>query len=258
MTSVLIIGATRGLGAALVKEYASNPKTLTYATTRSDAAPSGFPDGIKWLSGIDLTNQHVGDNLSSQLEGEKPIDIVIINAGRFMTEDFSKSGGPNWDDELTMYTVSSIAPLFIVHRLVHNERLKAGSKIILISSEAGSITLRHEKEGGGNYAHHASKAALNMGGKLLSIDLKEKGIIVSIVHPGFMRTEMTKGVGFDKHWDEGGAVTPEVAAKSLVDWTETLDISKSGEYWAPRGPRDIGMAETVLGNNLETPLKLPW
>lgn len=77
MTSVLVVGATRGLGAALVKEYASNPKTLTYATTRSDAAPSGFPDGIKWLSGIDLTNQHVGDNLSSQLEGEKPLDVVV-------------------------------------------------------------------------------------------------------------------------------------------------------------------------------------
>jgi NAD(P)-dependent dehydrogenase (short-subunit alcohol dehydrogenase family) len=75
---------------------------------------------------------------------------------------------------------------------------------VLVSSESGSITLRHESEGGGNYAHHASKAALNMVGKLLSLDLKDKGIIVSTVHPGFMRTEMTKGVGFDKYWDDGG------------------------------------------------------
>lgn len=103
-----------------------------------------------------------------------------------------------------MYTTSSIAPVFVVHSLVHAGLLKSGSKIILVSSEAGSITLRHEKEGGGNYAHHASKAALNMAGKLLAIDLKEKGIIISIIHPGFMRTEMTKGVGFDKHWDAGG------------------------------------------------------
>jgi len=64
--------------------------------------------------------------------------------------------------------------------------------------------LRHDKEGGGNYAHHASKTALNMVGKLLSLDLKEHGVVVSIVHPGFMRTEMTKGVGFDKYWDDGG------------------------------------------------------
>jgi NAD(P)-dependent dehydrogenase (short-subunit alcohol dehydrogenase family) len=137
--------------------------------------------------------------------------------------------------------------------------LLSGSKIILVSSESGSIALRHPKEGGGNYGHHASKAALNMVGKLLSLDLKEKGIIVSIVHPGFMRTEMTKGVGFDKYWDDGGAVTPDEAAVSLKEWIEKLDIGKSGEYWAPRGPRDIGTAEVVMGKQEEgKPLQLPW
>ncbi len=103
-----------------------------------------------------------------------------------------------------MYTTSSVAPVFVVHRLVNEGYLHAGSKVVLVSSESGSIGLRHEKEGGGNYAHHASKAALNMVGKLLSLDLKEKGIVGSIVHPGFMRTEMTKGVGFDKYWEAGG------------------------------------------------------
>ena len=95
-------------------------------------------------------------------------------------------------------------PVFIVHHLVKANLLQEGSKVILVSSESGSINLRHEKEGGGNYGHHASKAALNMVGKLLSLDLKEKKIAVGIVHPGFMRTEMTKGVGFDKYWDAGG------------------------------------------------------
>lgn len=57
-----------------------------------------------------------------------------------------------------------------------------GSKIVLVSSESGSITLRHESEGGGNYAHHASKSALNMVGKLMSLDLKGQGIAVAIVH----------------------------------------------------------------------------
>lgn len=103
-----------------------------------------------------------------------------------------------------MYTTSAISPPFIVHALSRASMLKSGSKIILVSSESGSITLRHESEGGGNYGHHASKAALNMVGKLLSLDLKEKGVVVSVVHPGFMRTEMTRGVGFDKFWDDGG------------------------------------------------------
>ena len=69
-----------------------------------------------------------------------------------------------------------------MHHLVKAGFLDKGSKVILVSSESGSIALRHESEGGGNYAHHASKAALNMVGKLLSFDLKEKDIAVGIVH----------------------------------------------------------------------------
>lgn len=180
----------------------------------------------------------------------------IITAGYFAKEDFTS--GPDWEKELRMYTTSSIAPPFIVHRLFSSGLLRRGSKIVLVSSESGSITLRHESEGGGNYAHHASKAALNMVGKLLSLDLKDEGIVVSIVHPGFMRTEMTQGVGFDQFWDSGGAVTPDEAAKSLMEWTEGLDMSKSGQYWAPRGPRDIGTAPYTLGEGLSTPLRLPW
>jgi NAD(P)-dependent dehydrogenase (short-subunit alcohol dehydrogenase family) len=236
MLATLIVGATRGLGASLAKQYASKASTLVYATTRAASPPAGFPDHIKWLSNVDLTSPDVGDNLAKQLQGGQPLDHVIITAGRFTTEDFSAEKGPDWNEEVVMYTTSSIAPVFIVHKLAHAGLLQSGSKVVLVSSESGSITLRHESEGGGNYAHHASKAALNMVGRLLSLDLKEKGIIVSIVHPGFMRTEMTKGVGFDKYWDAGGAVTPDEAAKSLIDWTEGLDASKSGEYWAPRGP----------------------
>ena len=101
-------------------------------------------------------------------------------------------------------TTSAIAPPFLIHALSKCSYLPSGSKVVLVSSESGSITLRHEKEGGGNYAHHASKSALNMVGKLLSLDLKESGVVISMVHPGFMRTEMTKGVGFDKYWDDGG------------------------------------------------------
>lgn len=74
--------------------------------------------------------------------------------------------------------------MFVIHHLVKQGLLAGGSKIILVSSESGSIKLRHAKEGGGNYAHHASKAALNMVGKLLSLDLKEQGISVGIVHVG--------------------------------------------------------------------------
>ncbi|KAI1335369.1 oxidoreductase [Xylariaceae sp. FL0016] len=259
MPNILVVGGTRGLGGSLVKQYAADPSNIVYATARTKSAPgASFPELTRWLSDLDLMQSTIGEDIAAQLKGKGPLDVVVISAGRFMTEDFSKEKGPNWLDEVTMYTTSSIAPVFIIHNLAHTGLFKSGTKVVLVSSEAGSIALRHEKEGGGNYAHHASKAALNMAGKLLSLDLKEKGVVISIVHPGFMRTEMTKDVGFDAHWDEGGAITPDEAAESLREWIEKLDMSKSGEYWAPRGPRDIGMAETVMGKDLETPLQLPW
>lgn len=208
MSPILIIGATRGLGGALTKLYASRSDSTVYGTTRSSAAPDGFPTSVKWLPDVDLTQPSVGSHLVSLLGGSKPLAAVFITAGHFTTEDLTPEKGPDWDEELRMYTTSSVAPVFIVHALANAGLLQAGSKVVLVSSESGSIGLRHEKEGGGNYAHHASKAALNMVGKLLSLDLRDKDVVVSIVHPGFMRTEMTKGVGFDKYWDDGGGALP--------------------------------------------------
>jgi NAD(P)-dependent dehydrogenase (short-subunit alcohol dehydrogenase family) len=252
---VLIIGATRGLGASLRDLYTSKHLTQqVFATTRSDEGPAS-QSGVSWVPGIDLTKPDVGQKLVSQLPASLKLSTVIINAGYFGFEDFDM---PDWDKEVQMYTTSSIAPVFIVQQLVKSGFLVKGSKVILVSSESGSITLRHEKEGGGKYGHHASKAALNMVGKLLSLDLKPNGIAVGLVHPGFMRTEMTKSVGFDKYWDAGGAVTPKEAAESLAAFIDDFDITKTGQYWAPRGPADIGTAEPVLGTDLPTPLQLPW
>ena len=199
MSNVLIVGASRGLGAELAKQYASN--NTVFATSRSDKAPESTKN-LEYIPNIDVAEEDAGQKLASHI-GKKTLGTVIISAGYFATESFD---APSWENEVKMYTTSSIGPVFIVHHLVKAGLLAKGSKIILVSSESGSITLRHESEGGGNYGHHASKTALNMVGKLLSLDLKEKGIAVGIVHPGFMRTEMTRGVGFDKFWDDGGGM----------------------------------------------------
>ena len=194
MPDVLVVGATRGLGASMTQQYASCGVHV-FATARSSNHPASISN-ISYIPNVDIATETAGSTIASGV-GKKILDIVIITAGFFGTETFDE---PKWDDEVKMYTTSSIGPVFIVHHLAKAGLLSKGTKIILVSSESGSITLRHESEGGGNYAHHASKAALNMVGKLLSLDLKEKGISLGIVHPGFMRTEMTKGVGFDKYW----------------------------------------------------------
>lgn len=253
--SVLIVGGSRGLGAALVAHYTALTSVEVYATQRSSSHPGGDKN-VKWIHQIDLMKPTVGEDIAKQLPGVE-ISTIFITAGVFKREDFAD--GPNWQDEVAMYHTSSIAPPFIVHALVTAKNLLRGAKIVLVSSEAGSITLR--TAGGGDYAHHGSKAALNMVGKQLSYDLAPTGVAVAIVHPSFMRTEMTKGVGFDVAWDENGALHPHEAAEILAEWTdEELDMAKSGEFWAPRGTRDIGSWNDVYGkeSQKEGPVRLPW
>jgi len=261
MPNILVVGATRGLGAALVSHYRCQPSTTVYATSRSSSPPSSpSASNIHWLTSIDLMSPSCGTDLTSSLKSTK-IDTLYITAGYFATEDFSAKDGVNWDNEVKMYTTSSIAPVFIVHSLVNSSLLTKGSKTILVSSESGSITLRHEQEGGGNFGHHGSKAALNMVGKQLSFDLKDKSIAVGIVHPSFMRTEMTKNIGFDKFWDDGGALKPAEAAEIMAKWVDgTFGMSMTGQYWAPRGKRDIGNWDVVMGEDKgkEGPVQLPW
>lgn len=162
-------------------------------------------DNLVYIPGVDLEDENAGKVVLDFLHKHSVshIDIVIITAGYFATETLQN---PSFSAQEKMYRTCAIGPTILVTALANDSKtlLDSKSKIILVSSESGSITLRHEKEGGGNYGHHASKAALNMCAKLLSLDLKDRGIAVATVHPGFMRTEMTKGVGFDKYWDVGG------------------------------------------------------
>lgn len=219
--NILIVGASRGLGASLTKFYAQDKDNHIFATSRTSSTAES-PEHITYVEGIDIASEDAGPSIVKRIKPSgKTLDVVIITAGYFATETFDK---PDFDAEVQMYKISSIGPVFIVHHLVKAGLMAKDGKIVLVSSESGSITLRHESEGGGNYGHHASKAALNMAGKLLSLDLKAKGIAVGIVHvkhpcplycflltdlqPGFMRTEMTKGVGFDKYWDAGGGMSP--------------------------------------------------
>jgi len=260
MLSILVVGATRGLGNSLVQTYAADANNRVLATARTSKPPANTKN-ITYIPSIDLESPQAGSDLINFLQTRSisHLDVVIITAGYFATETLKE---PSFVAQERMYRTCAIGPTILVTSLANKDDklLNSQSKVIFVSSESGSIALRHDKEGGGNYGHHASKAALNMVAKLLSLDLKERGVAVAAVHPGFMRTEMTRRVGFDKFWDNGGAVTPDVAAKSLMEWVGTFDISKTGQYWAPRGPGDIGTAEAVLGpkDKLATPLQLPW
>lgn len=146
MKLVGVIGGTRGLGKALVDLYAKEDHNIVFASARYDA-PHSHPENVRWLSNVDIAMEDAGRKISAQYSGQDAMDVLYITAGYFELESFEE---PKWNAEVKMYTINAIGPVFLLKHLVDGKVLKKGSKIVLVSSEAGSIGLRAEKEGGGN------------------------------------------------------------------------------------------------------------
>ena len=83
-----------------------------------------------------------------------------------------------------------------------------------------------DNSSGGSYAYRASKAALNSISKNMSVDLKNKGVTVLILHPGIVKTSLVPG----SHEIEG-AVEPEAAANGLWNICKTKGVEQSGTFW---------------------------
>ena len=117
--------------------------------------------------------------------------------------------------------VNAVAPLRVVKALRGN--LRAGGKIALITSRMGSIG---DNGSGGAYGYRMSKAALNAAGMSLARDLKGSGIAVAILHPGWVRTEMT---------DHTGNIDAAGAAQQLVERLDGLTLETTGTFWHANG-----------------------
>jgi short-subunit dehydrogenase len=137
MPTALIVGATRGLGKELAAQYVTAGYT-GYGTARK-APPSDANQQVKWIEGVDIGTETAGDVVVKQVPSGQQIDILIVSAGFFGKESFDE---PDWKAEVTMYTVSSIGPVFLVQKLVKAGLLDKGSKVVFVSSESGSIALR--------------------------------------------------------------------------------------------------------------------
>ena len=83
MSDILIVGASRGLGASLAKQYASKGDHV-YASSRSNAPAD--TENITYISGIDVAKEEAGSTLVSRMGPEKKLKTVIITAGYFGTE----------------------------------------------------------------------------------------------------------------------------------------------------------------------------
>jgi len=218
MALAIVTGANRGIGLALVERLVER-KTTVVAACRSASAELRKL-GVEIVDNVEVTDDAGIARLATAV-GKRSIDLLINNAGILL-----------WDKtfpELDVagirkqFEVNALAPLRVTAAL--RERLGKGSKVALVTSRMGSID---DNSSGGSYGYRMSKAALNMAGKSLAVDLKGAGVAVAILHPGMVRTEMIGG---------RGQVEPSDAARGLLARIDELTLETSGGFWHANGER---------------------
>jgi NAD(P)-dependent dehydrogenase (short-subunit alcohol dehydrogenase family) len=182
MPTVLVTGANRGIGLELVRQYAADNWRVLAGCRRPEKA-----DELKDIEGeveihpIDVGRPDHIQDWAQRLAGQ-PIDVLINNAGHGGDEDHA-------DPEIwaRVNQVNVIGPFQMAQQFFNN--LLAGERklIVNLSSRMGSIGLNSS---GGSYTYRASKAALNAAMHSLAIDVKEKGVTVLLLHPGWVKTDM--------------------------------------------------------------------
>ncbi len=225
MADKLVVGASGGIGAAFVKEFTQRePEARVIATSRN---------GSDSLLPLDLADSASIDSFVARLrEMEFTLDQIIIATG-LLHQDHrgpEKSYRDLDADWLTqVMQVNAIGPIYLLGKLIGLLDRKAEVQISLLSARVGSIS---DNRLGGWYGYRASKAALNMYLKTLSIELARthKGIQILSLHPGTTDTALSKP--FQARVPAEKLFTPEFAASSLLNVMQQAEGSGSGQFLA--------------------------
>lgn len=215
MAHVLVTGANRGIGLALCRIFRNRGDEVIAVCRKPSPALS--ETGARVESGVDVTADGAVKELAGRWRGVR-LDLLVLNAGILRDDELDTL---SFDSVREQLEVNALGPLRIVHAL--RENLGAGSKIALITSRMGSIG---DNTSGGSYGYRMSKAALNAAGVSLAHDLRARGIAVAILHPGYVRTEMT---------GRSGNLEPEESAALLVSRIDGLTLETSGTFWHANG-----------------------
>jgi len=180
MKTALVTGASSGIGLELTKQLLAKGMKVLAVCRKSSAELDKA--GATVISGIELTSPGMETKLKEAV-GDLPIDVLWNNAGVLENETLEEL---NLDTIRHQFEVNTLAPLRVTHALMGN--LRKGSKIAITTSRMGSI---EDNTSGHYYGYRLSKAAVNMVGKGMSVDLEKQGIAVALLHPGYVKTKMT-------------------------------------------------------------------
>lgn len=210
MTTTLITGANRGIGLELARQAAARGDTVIAACRTASAELEAL--GVRVESGVDVTSDASVARLAKALDGAR-LDILINNAGILTGESLDDL---DFERIRRQLEVNSLGPLRVTHALLDN--LGEGSKVGIVTSRMGSIG---DNTSGSRYGYRMSKAAVNAAGVSLAVDLAPRKIAVVLLHPGFVRTDMT---------GRNGLVDPPEAASGLLARLDELTVETTGRF----------------------------
>ncbi len=195
MKTILITGATRGIGRAITDKLLSEGHTIygvhKESSSQADEMTSKHGDKFKSIR-ADLAKPDDTKQLLEQLK-DVQLDGIVNNAGIVYLTKWDELNFDEWDETLA---VNLTAPLKLVHGLRNN--LKDGSTVVNIASVDGFCAAFD------TVAYAASKAGLISLTKSLAAILGSRNIRVNAVAPGWVETEMTA----DTMPDESKELTP--------------------------------------------------
>ncbi|MCK5898545.1 MAG: SDR family oxidoreductase, partial [Methylococcales bacterium] len=175
---------------------------------------------VEIIENVEVSDQKSLLNLAKHLSGRK-LDWLINNAGIANGISMDRLNEDSIVSCKRMFEVNSLGPLLTTQALLNN--LRDGSKVGIITSRMGSMD---DNDSGGSYGYRMSKAAVNSAGKSLSVDLKPQGIAVAILHPGWVKTDMT---------DHNGLIETDESAAGLIARMEALTLENTGGFWHSNG-----------------------
>ena len=208
MPSVMIIGASRGIGLGFVKTYAAADGWQVHATTRTPDAPGelGEVPGDVTLHELDVIDAGQINRLAMAFEG-RDLDVLIHNAGVY---------GNAMSRDLVL-TINAEAPFHVISALLPAIGRSREKKIAILSSQMGA------RNGGPTptNTYGASKAALNDRYREIEPQWREQGIKSVIFHPGWVQTDMG---------GSGASVPVADSVRGMRQVINNLRLDTSGKF----------------------------
>ncbi len=216
MPTVLITGAGRGLGFELAKQYAADGWKViaTVRDPKAGARLSGLGKSVE-IHLADVTDRKAVARVAKDLNSA-PVDVLVCNAGIYgpKGQAFGETDYAAWEEVLR---VNVLSPMATVEALADNVAKSGLKRIVMMSSQLASIGIGM----GSDWIYKTSKTALNQLAKILSQELRGRGITVVAVSPGWVKTDMG---------GPSAPLTPETSIAGLRKVIAGLTLEKSGTF----------------------------